>query len=84
MGEINFAQYSSAFPRFLTSWGFHPVGASTKSRESPRLLVETAFFTPLSTDLGYISIDRNEASITLKNLAIIAVYHYTCSGHFAL
>src|SRR5215813_8836039 len=53
MGEINSAQYSSVFPRFLLSLGFHPLGEDAKSCESPWLLVETAFFTPLSVDLGY-------------------------------
>src|SRR5262249_52464800 len=52
MGEINSAQYSSVFPRFLLSLGFHPLGEDAKSCESPWLLVETAFFTPLSVDLG--------------------------------
>src|SRR5262249_30257987 len=53
MGEINSAQYSSVFPRFLLSLGFHPLGEDAKSCESPWLLVETAFFTPLSVDLGF-------------------------------
>src|SRR5262244_2860423 len=53
MGEINSAQYSSVFPRFLLSLGFHPLGEDAKSCESPWLLVETAFFTPLSVDLGW-------------------------------
>src|SRR5262249_16629076 len=53
MGEINSAQYSSVFPRFLLSLGFHPLGEDAKSCESPWLLVETAFFTPLSVDLGH-------------------------------
>jgi hypothetical protein len=54
MGEINFTQYSSAFPRFFPSLGFHPMGENAKSRERPWLLVETANFTPLSVDSGYL------------------------------
>src|SRR5215813_10946870 len=64
MGEINSAQYSSVFPRFLLSLGFHPLGEDAKSCESPWLLVETAFFTPLSVDLGLTMTARDRSPLT--------------------
>src|SRR5262249_41680231 len=67
MGEINSAQYSSVFPRFLLSLGFHPLGEDAKSCESPWLLVETAFFTPLSVDLGESFPSSRTASAKRRN-----------------
>jgi hypothetical protein len=64
MGETNFAQYSSAFPRFFPSLGFHPMGENAKSRESPWLLVETAIFTPLSVDSGKKHVYDELSSLT--------------------
>lgn len=67
MGETNFAQYSSTFPRFFPSLRLHPLGEKAKSRESPCLLIETTILTPLSVDSGLYR-DVNGLRSTLRGL----------------
>jgi len=53
MDEINLAQYSSAFQRFLAISAFHQMCESAKSPNSLWLLIKTAFFTSLTVDPGW-------------------------------
>jgi len=53
MDEINFAQYASASQRFLALSALHSMSERAKSRNSPWLLVETAFSSSLTVDLGW-------------------------------